>query len=1138
MKSNVTISPAAPQISIWRRVLTVTAVLVVVLIIIGGVTLYQSLQLKRLTARHASTLNIEALTARSMLHTYQLIDKLQSSYITHNPQYIRANAEPFIQALQEDGEQLAQLVDEIESPALKEAVETALPDIKKVTTLAKGLISQAETDNWPSANIRLRTLRQQESVLLVALDNILSTAANYHKSQTFSLHKTNQIIIFVPLIVTLLGILLLLGGAVAVRQMVVQPINELNSQVQRFAEGDFSLRLPIQRNDEIGHLAHTFNLMADRIQEAYASMSQRVEERTQALQRRTAQLQAATEIGRAVSTLREMNELLGRAALLISQRYGFYHVGIFIANEAGDEAVLRAAYTQNSDAGQKLLAQHYTVSAHSENIVGLTLASAHMHTEQYHSGEHSLPGLSATRGEIAIPLKHGEEILGVLDIHSKTTDTFTPEDITALQAVADLLAIAITNTRLFQETQNALEAARRAYDQISQAGWQRFLHMRKHVGFRLDESGQVYPIAAAETASSETAETEAAPTATESDEHEIQFPVKARGRTIAITRLRKATPWTDTEKRLMQRLSERLGSALESARLYAEAQRRAAQLQIASEIARDASGTLDLDELLKKAINLVRERFNFYHASVFLLDDSGQYAYVKESTGEAGRQLKARQHRLAVGSNSTVGQTLALGKPVVINDVTESDVHHFNPLLPETRAELAIPLKVGDEIIGALDVQSTAAHAFGEEDVRILHILADQLAIAVINARLFAETQKHLQQHRRLHQITAAAAAATTVEEAMRNVVESIHAIRPNENVLLLISDEEQPDTLRVAAWAGHYPESAQKIAQIRLPFGKGITGRAAETRDGMIISDTSAAEDYIAITPNMRSELAVPLIYRGELIGVLDLESPLPNAYDEHDLEMNRTLANSLAAIIANIRLLEQVRRHSGKLELLYEITSAASSHVELDKLLADLTSRLQRELDLLHCGVIIFDENGETGTLVASASAHGAPGQDMLGIKLPLNTPTIQKAIRTHRPVLCRDVANGEMVADIREILLQRGTRQIIVVPLLARDEVIGTLGLDIADTKREITDEELRLLEQIAHQIATSVEVARLFQKAMRTAERERLVTEITTKMRATNDPQAILQTAVEELRRALRAQQTQIVFVDETTLSDEG
>ncbi len=1112
---------ALPSRTLWQRFLRFALITGLLLLLGGGALSLWMLHLHTLTAKHARVLEVEAQTAQTILHTYRLSDALEKAYPAQDATYLKRQLSPWLQALREDAQHLNELRRDFppDSPVAL-ALLHAQPYLQREFTLAQGLIDAAKVNNWPSAKIRRETLKINHRLLLLSMQQTIQKSEAYRQNQFRNIQTTlrhGRLAAPLPII---LGLLLLLILAFETHRLLIQPLHALTERMQQFTEGDFSVRLPVQRNDEIGQLAHTFNLMADRIQKSQATLSQRVAERTEALQRRTIQLQAATEIGRAVTTQRDLPALLNMAARLLSQRFNFYHVGIFLADKGSGQARLEAAYAQRGDTAQRLLAQGYTVSFVGEGPVSRALSTGRPQTAQYAEEAAPLPECKDTRGEIAIPLRVGEDILGVIDIHSDTQDTFPPEDVAALQAVADILSVAIVNARLFQQTAEALEASRRAYAALSQQGWQRLLRRRQKRGFRLTADGRVLPLALEEQSTPPPDDHEP-----EKTKHALRLPVKIRGRTIAIAHLRKSTPWQPQERRLLEQVGERLGVILESARLYAEAQRRAGQLQIAAEIARDTSATLDLEELLRKAINLVRDRFGFYHASVFLLDESGHYAVVKESTGEAGRQMKARGHRLAVGSKSIVGQTLARRAPVVVNDVSKSDIHHFNPLLPETRAEAAIPLMAGQQLIGAIDIQSTQIGAFAEEDIRVLHILADQLAVAIINANLFAETQAHLERHRELHQIIAAAVASDTLETAYRNAVESIHAMRPGEDVLLLTPEPEQPDTLRITAWAGS-SYAAEKMAERHFSRHEGLIGQAIQQHAPQILN----TPEQRPLLSNAQAELVVPLEYRDELLGALVFSSPQPNAFDPLALEMSRTLAQSLSAIFANIRLLEQVRRHAQELTMLYEITAAAASHVELEPLLQDLAHRLREGFNALHCGVVLFEKDADMGTLVASDSAPNAPGAGMLGTKLPLRTPFVQQVIENRKPFVCRDVEHGqEKLGAAQPLLSKRGAKQVILLPLLARDQVIGTLGLDIGDATRQITAEELRLLEQIAHQIATSIEVARLFQQAVRTAERERLVTEITTKMRATNDPQAIIQTALEELRRALHAQQAQVLFV---------
>ena len=170
-------------------------------------------------------------------------------------------------------------------------------------------------------------------------------------------------------------------------------------------------------------------------------------------------------------------------------------------------------------------------------------------------------------------------------------------------------------------------------------------------------------------------------------------------------------------------------------------QRQNEYMTAAAEVGRLVTSTLDMDILFRRAVNLLCEHFGYYHASIFTIEEAGFNAAIRESTGEAGREMKERQHALEVGSKSVVGTATATGEPFIVNDVREAPNHRPNPLLPDTRAEAAIPLKIGRRIIGALDLQATEVNAFTPEDVAVLQILADQFATAIDNARSYKLAQ-------------------------------------------------------------------------------------------------------------------------------------------------------------------------------------------------------------------------------------------------------------------------------------------------------------------------------------------------------------------------------------------------------------
>ncbi len=165
--------------------------------------------------------------------------------------------------------------------------------------------------------------------------------------------------------------------------------------------------------------------------------------------------------------------------------------------------------------------------------------------------------------------------------------------------------------------------------------------------------------------------------------------------------------------------------------------RRNEYLSATAEIAQLVTSTMDLPTVFRQTVNLVRDRFGFYHAGLFVVEETGFNAVLQAATGEAGEEMLRRKHSLPVGSKSIVGQVAETGQPIVVNDTTSSDIHKFNPLLPETRAEAALPLRVGMRTIGALDIQSTIPNAFTEDDIAVLQILADQVAIAIDNARSY-----------------------------------------------------------------------------------------------------------------------------------------------------------------------------------------------------------------------------------------------------------------------------------------------------------------------------------------------------------------------------------------------------------------
>jgi signal transduction histidine kinase/CheY-like chemotaxis protein len=235
----------------------------------------------------------------------------------------------------------------------------------------------------------------------------------------------------------------------------------------------------------------------------------------------------------------------------------------------------------------------------------------------------------------------------------------------------------------------------------------------------------------------------------------VMGPVVVSGEWIGILTALYEQPLTVTEEevRRLTTLAGQASVAVQNLRLLEESRRRANQLETAAEIARDTSSTLALDTLLNRTVNLLRERFGYYHAAVFLVEDESQTAVVRAATGEAGAEMKRRGHTLSIGSRSVIGYVTGYGQPLVVNDVTQDPIFRPNALLPLTQAELALPMKIGERVIGALDVQAVQTNAFAPEDISVLQILADQVTVAIDNARSYEISQKAVEEMRELDQL-------------------------------------------------------------------------------------------------------------------------------------------------------------------------------------------------------------------------------------------------------------------------------------------------------------------------------------------------------------------------------------------------
>lgn len=409
-------------------------------------------------------------------------------------------------------------------------------------------------------------------------------------------------------------IIILLAAAVAVSlglgQVLSAPILRLTETANQILEGNLAAQADARSSDEIGTLAQAFNAMTSRLRRTLEGLESSVEERTAQLleanakiERRAKQFQSIAQVTRTISSTLDLESLLKQITHTISREFGFYHVGIFLLDSAGEYAVLSAA---NSAGGERMLARGHRLKVGEMGLVGYAAASGKARIA-LDTGADAVyfnnPDLPNTRSEIALPLRAGEQVIGVLDVQSTEPNAFSEEDITILSTLADQVSIAIQNARQNEETRKALAEAEALSRQFVRSGWSQFTRRQKLLGVR--HTGAKASLLYARTSKEAQEILQSAQQArARSGGAVLSLPITLRGETIGTVDVRAPGKgeWEQDELDIIQAIIERAAIAMENARLLAESQKRAAKEHTLAQISARISAQSDAEEVLKTAV--------------------------------------------------------------------------------------------------------------------------------------------------------------------------------------------------------------------------------------------------------------------------------------------------------------------------------------------------------------------------------------------------------------------------------------------------------------------------------------------------------------------------------------------------------
>lgn len=620
--------------------------------------------------------------------------------------------------------------------------------------------------------------------------------------------------------------------------------------------------------------------------------------------------------------------------------------------------------------------------------------------------------------------------------------------------------------------------------------------------------------------------------------------------------------------------------------LELQVEERTKELELAGDVGQTLAQERDLDRLLINSVKLVQESFGLYHTQIYLLDAAGKALILRAATGEAGQEMLRRAHRLSVGGGSINGLAASQKQPVLVSDTSASPIFRANPMLPETKSELAVPLRIGERVVGVLDVQSSVLGSLSQENLPAFEALAGQLAIAVENANLIRQTQQAqeevLNQTRHftrkgwdeyLDAIERKERIGFTYDRQTIQPIEDVLMPEPKDEILSssieiigepvgkimleknldenwsesergfvrTIADQiaRQIDSLRLLSQTEQFRVQAEESARQLTRQGWDEYLHTLEDEDlGYTYDQLEITPTRVVETNNNESVISQPFNIRGEAIGEMVVEGF--NSQDEESLDLIQAISDRLTSHIENLRLSAQTQRALQETEALYDTISrmnSARGYQEILSVLIENTRLSQTNPPIL---MAVFDKplDDETQPRWCIPVASRALGQVKMERRYPFEQLGVPfSGLRKDQPVILHDLHGENPFVS----LAQTGgsdnnrTRLAVWVPLVLGTAAIGFV-LAFYPGNAEFNDFDLQHLAIVAGQTAIAVQSQLLLERAQARAKQEQNIREVTAEVFSATDVHGVMKKTVEHVGRVLGST-TYIYLNEREAINDE-
>ncbi len=546
----------------------------------------------------------------------------------------------------------------------------------------------------------------------------------------------------------------------------------------------------------------------------------------------------------------------------------------------------------------------------------------------------------------------------------------------------------------------------------------------------------------------------------------IYLPLLVADTAIGAVSIQSPLPnaFDESHLRLLAILANQSASALNNARLFERAERRLNALTAVSEVGRRVANILELDPLLTQLVELIRSRFGYYHAQIFLIEPGSDRAVFRASSGQGlNEKWHAEGRMYRIGREGIVGWVAQSGQTLIANDVTQEPryIPDDPRLLPDTRAEMAVPMMIEGEVLGVLDVQSTERDAFGADDLFTLRTLADQAAVAVNSARAYEAQRVEAWTTTVMLQVAEATSQAESMEEVLETAVRVTAMLAGVESTLLWLWDEEYG----AFEFGGAYGISAGEVPASALRFPEGdwpaldalrLTRRPAVLETG-IDGDPLPVELHRVCGSDLVALL--PMLNKGEVFGVLGAgfsRERVPEL-DDRRLAMLAGIAHQIAAAVDNARLTAMREEEAWTSTVLLQVAEAIRRLQPVDVTLEQVTRIVPALTGVDRCVALLNDDEGNFRARTVHAGRPDLAEPYMGVIIRPGELPLLDDACRTGQPLVVDDTEGNPRIPPAwRE---RFGSRTVLVVPLLVADEPIGALLADSASPTRPPSPSRMR-------------------------------------------------------------------------------